>query len=212
MLTAVYAVPPYGSAAAAIHPAAAAQFFERRDIMTEQELLRLAKDEGFLCAMIAPEDIPIDFKFRRYCEQNLCGQYGANYACPPDCGTPEELRDRILAQKHVLVVESIWDVDGFSNIPAMEQAKHTHNSAMRQLMQKVKDAGFSGFCAGYSGCRICDVCGCKEQKPCPYPEQRIDCLSSYCVDVAELAKRCSLDFAWAPNKLYLFGIIAFREA
>ena len=77
-------------------------------------------------------------------------------------------------------------------------------------MQQVRDAGFSGFCTGYSGCRICDVCSCKDKKPCLYPDQRIDCLSSYCVDVAELAKRCGLDFAWTPKKLYLFGIIAFR--
>lgn len=175
-----------------------------------QALLDSAKTEGFLSAAIDPQNIPIDFKFRRYCEQNLCGQYGANYACPPGCGTPEELRDRLLAQEHAVVIESIWDIDGFTDIPAMEQAKHAHNTAMRRLMQQVRAAGHSGFCAGYSGCRICDVCGCKENKPCPHPDQKIDCLSSYCVDVAELAKRCNLDFAWKQGKLYLFGLIAFR--
>ena len=180
--------------------------------MKEQDLLNLATAEGFLAALIDPKDIPVDRKFRLYCEQNLCGQYGANYACPPDCGTPEALHTRLLAEQQVLVITTTWEIEDYSDKTAMIHAKTAHNAAVLRLRQKMKDAGYPGFCAGYNGCPLCDVCNCKTGLPCAHPEERIDCLSSYCVDVAALAKRCDLDFAWTPNKLHLFGIIAFHAA
>lgn len=164
-----------------------------------------------LIAELSPADVPVDYKFRRYCEQNLCGQYGANYACPPDCGTPEALHDRLLAEEHVIVVETIWDIQDYSDKPTVNRAKVTHNANLLCLLQQLRDDGYQGFCAGYNGCPLCKVCNIKKGLPCAHPEDRLDCLSSYCVDVAELAKRCNLDFAWQRNKLYLFGLIAFHK-
>ena len=33
-------------------------------------------------AVVDTADIVFDPSFRPYCEENLCGQYGANYSCP----------------------------------------------------------------------------------------------------------------------------------
>jgi len=179
--------------------------------MTIPELLTLIAEENVLLSPIAPQDVPVNFQFRRFCEQNLCGQYGANYACPPDCGTPEALHARLLAEQQVIVVETVWEIGDYENRDAIHRAKTSHNASMLRMMRKLRAAGFNGFCAGNNGCPLCDICKCKEQLPCAHPEERIDCLSSYCVDVAELAKRCELDFAWTPETLYLFGFLAFHQ-
>ena len=63
--------------------------------MTEQTMIDLALAENFAAAVVVDtKDIVFDPIFRPYCEENLCGQYGVNYTCPPDCGTPEEMRLR----------------------------------------------------------------------------------------------------------------------
>ena len=67
--------------------------------MTEKEILTLAEAHGFRAALVRPEDVPVDAKFRVYCEQNVCGNYNANYSCPPDCGPAETLRQNILSEK-----------------------------------------------------------------------------------------------------------------
>lgn len=174
-------------------------------------LLELARKEGFLPAMISPRQIPVDTRFRAYCEQNLCGQYGANYSCPPDCGDPLELYGRLLAEQQILVVETIEDIDGYDDKETIRRTKASHNAAVLRLMEKLKSAGYAGFCSGYNGCPLCTPCKRRENQPCAHPELRISCLSAYCVDVAELAKRCGLPFAWDPQKLYLFGMIAFHK-
>ena len=58
--------------------------------MTYEQIIQYAIDEGFAAAEIVDtHEIVFDPSFRPYCEENLCGQYGANYSCPPDCGSPE---------------------------------------------------------------------------------------------------------------------------
>ena len=79
--------------------------------MTEAEMIQCAIDEGVAAAAIVDTtQIVFDLSFRPYCEENLCGQYGANYSCPPDCGSPEEMKQRILAHKKALVLQTVWNV------------------------------------------------------------------------------------------------------
>lgn len=179
--------------------------------MTDIELLEFAKGEGFTAALIDPEQVPVDAKFRVYCEENLCGNYGANYACPPDCGTVEELHQKLLKEEKVLIVQTEWDIVSYDDKPSVCRARTGHNAAVMRLMGKLRKAGFHGFCAGYNGCPLCDPCKRKENLPCAHPEERIICLSAYCVDVTELMKRCDIPYSWTPGKLYLCGMIAFHE-
>lgn len=179
--------------------------------MTPQVLLDLAKAEGFLSAVIDPKEIPVDPSFRKFCEQNLCGQYGINYACPPGCGTPDELHQKLLAEETVLVLEMIFEISGYEDKDTIAYARTTHNTAVISLMEELRKHGYEGFCAGYNGCPLCTPCKCHSGEPCPFPEKKIICLSAYCVDVAELAKRCSLEFAWQDGKLFLFGMLALHR-
>lgn len=179
--------------------------------MTDQELLKLAEAEGFTAVMTAPDEIPINPEFRKYCEQNLCGKYNANYSCPPDCGTVAELQQKILSEKKAMILQTLWDIDGYEDKKTIINAKASHNAAALRLMEKIRKNGYSGFCSGYNGCPICNPCKRTENQPCSHPDLRISCMSAYCIDVAELARKCNLAFEWSQKKLHLFGMVAFHE-
>lgn len=179
--------------------------------MNDVELLALAKDAGFAAAIAAPEQVPVDEKFRVYCEENLCGKYGANYSCPPDCGEVAEMRRRILAEEKVLVLQTVHPIDGYGNKPEIHQSREAHNAMVLGLMAAMQNRGLVGFCSGYNGCPLCSPCKRVVNEPCAYPDRRISCMSAYCVDVAKLAEICGLEFSWSEENLYLFGMIAFHE-
>lgn len=180
--------------------------------MEKQALLNIAAAEGFCAAIISPDEVPVDSKFRVYCEQNLCGRYGANYSCPPDCGTPEALHQRLLEAETILVVETVREISGYEDRETVNGARDLHNRALRRLVKAFKATRYDCFCSGYGGCALCTPCKRAENQPCAYPDLRISCMSAYCVDVAELARRCGLSFAWDPKKLYLFGMVALSKA
>ena len=179
--------------------------------MTEKELLLLAEAHGFRPALIKPEDVPVDAKFRVYCEQNLCGNYNANYSCPPDCGPVEALRQNILAEERVLIVQTIWDIAGYEDKETVHKAKKAHNQMVLRLKAEMEKQGYYGFCSGYNGCPLCEPCLRRQNLPCRHPDQRISCMSAYCIDVAKLAERCGLELAWSSEHLYLFGMLAFHN-
>ena len=179
--------------------------------LTDVELLELVREEGFAAAFIDPRDIPVVPEFRMFCEENRCGKFDANYSCPPDCGTVEQLRERILAERRAIILTSHWEVDGYDDKEAVQFARKAHNTAILRIMEAMKKGGWSGFAAGYGGCALCNPCKRTLNQPCAFPEKRISCMSAYCINVAELAQRCGLEFSWDPGKLYLFGMIAYHE-
>lgn len=172
-------------------------------------ILKEAAARGFAAAFLPTAEIPVNAEFLRYCEENRCGNYNANYACPPACGTPAELHEKLLGGKRALVLQSCFDIPGY-NTPEIPRLKKQHTAAIREFMLFLRRAGYEVFGVGYGGCDLCERCSLLDGEPCRLPELRMSCLSAYCVDAAELAKRCGLPFAWDPKKLHLFGMIVFE--
>ena len=166
---------------------------------------------GLAGDMIPAKDIPVNGEFRKFCEDNLCGKYNANYSCPPGCGTVEEVHRRLFAEEKALVLQTIHEIGSYENKTAILESKKNLNITVLHLTEKLRKSGMEGFCLGYGGCPICDPCKQITGEPCAFPEKRISCMSAYCIDVGKLAEKCGLEFAWVPEKLFLFGMIAFHE-
>ena len=178
--------------------------------MTDCEILQLAHDAGFSAAAIIPTaEIVFDAAFRPYCEQNLCGQYGANYSCPPDCGPPEAMSARLLQHPRALVVQTKWQVDDWHDWAQIRHAKQSHNRAMLSMIDRLRQAGHSGLMCGASCCTLCERCAIRDHKPCAYPDRRFSCLSAYCIYVKKLADACNMEYTCADGSLALFGLYAF---
>ena len=179
--------------------------------MTNTELMKLAEKADFRAAVISAKDIPVDGSFRKFCEDNLCGKYNANYSCPPGCGTVEEVHERLFSADKALVLQSIHEIGSYENKEAILKSKKDLNVAVLQMTDMLRKDGINCFCLGYGGCPLCDPCKQVAGEPCVFPEKRISCMSAYCIDVGKLAQKCKMEFAWVPEKLFLFGMIVIRE-
>ncbi len=179
--------------------------------MTNERILEIAREERIFssAAIIPTEELHFDPGFRAYCAENLCGGYGANYSCPPDCGAPEEMRGRILAHRSALVLQTKWDIADYRDAAAIHAAKSAHNGAMLRLIARLREAGHPGLMAGASSCVLCTPCARVSGEPCRHPDIAYSCLSAYCVHVRDLSERCGMDYACADGKLALFGLYAF---
>ena len=178
--------------------------------MTHEEMIRLAAEEGFAAAAVVDTtQIVFDPSFRPYCEENLCGQYGVNYACPPDCGTVEQMKSRVLSHKKALVLQTIWEISDYSDKPAIKQAKGAHNAAQIRLAKQLRKDGCDGFLVGASGCALCSLCAIVEGKPCNFPEYQYSCMSAYCIFVKKLTDQCGMEYDCGEGLLAFFGMYVF---
>lgn len=175
--------------------------------MTKEELVQYAREEGFYAAaVIRTDEIVFDPSFRPYCEENLCGQYGVNYACPPDCGTPEEMKERILRYKHALVVQTVWPIFDYSDKSAIKEAKRAHNAATLRMIKRLRAKGCNGLMIGASGCSLCSPCALTVNEPCRFPEWKFSCVSAYCIFARKLAESSGMEYDCGEKGLAFFGM------
>ena len=178
--------------------------------MVYEEMIAWAVEEGFsAAAVVDTEEIVFDPSFRPYCAENLCGQYGANFSCPPDCGTPEEMKEKVLRYKKALVLQSVWQVGDYKDAAAIKQAKKDHNAAEVRLIKRLRNNGMDGLIVGASGCALCTPCKQTLGEPCAFPQLQYSCMSAYCVYVKHLADTCRMEYTCRDGRLGLFGMYVF---
>lgn len=177
--------------------------------MTNDTILKLALDAGFAdAALVDTAEIPFEPAFRICCEDNSCGKYGVNYACPPDCGTTDQMRRQIQARRYALVLQTLWDVEDPMDPKETKTAKGRHNRMVRALIDQLEEA-HHGFMVGASGCNLCPVCAIVEGQPCRFPDKKFSCMSAYCVYVQKLAEQCGMEYDAGPGVTALFGMYVF---
>lgn len=178
--------------------------------MTKEQIIKSALAEGFSAAEVIDTDkIVFDAAFRPYCEENLCGQYGANYSCPPDCGSPEQMKEKVLAYKSALVLQTRWEIQDFSQTDKLKKAKKIHNAALLRLVKEMRENGHAGFMIGASGCSLCSPCALPSGESCRYPDLMYSCVSAYCIHAKKLAEECNMSYDYKDGILPFFGLYIF---
>lgn len=162
--------------------------------MKPEKIAEIAKNEGFEAAILSPNDLEFDFTYRKYCKENLCGNYAQSGYCPPLCKDAEELKNEVLKHKFVLVLKSSHKISDLSDREKIKAAGQAHNAATLRLLSR-----FQNFGGALAFCTSCDVWA--------PPNSTAACLSAYCVNVAAMAEKCNLTYAYKDPTLPLFGFI-----
>lgn len=175
--------------------------------MTEQEMIQAALELGFAdTALIHTDKLVFLPQFRPLCQENLCGKYGVNYACPPDCGDPEDMKERVLRYPRALVLQTMWNIDDPMDEKQTKPAKGQHNRMTMELRQRLDQPSLM---IGASGCSLCDPCAIVEGKPCRFPDKQFSCMSAYCIFVRELCQRCGMEYDCGPGMVAFFSMLCF---
>ena len=178
--------------------------------MNNDKMIQYAIEEGFSAAEVVDTgDIVFDPSFRPYCAENLCGQYGANYSCPPDCGSADAMKQKVLSHKKALVLQTMWEISDYSDTAAIKPAKAAHNAAEIRLVKRLRAEGCDGFIVGASGCALCSPCAQTLGEPCRFPEYQYSCMSAYCIFVKKLADKCDMEYDCGDGLLAFFGMYVF---
>lgn len=170
----------------------------------------MAIKEGFSsAAVVDTADIVFDVSFRSYCEENLCGQYGANHSCPPSCGTPEDMKQKILRHNRALVLQTIWNIFNFQDKSSIDAVKRNHRDYAFSLIEKLEQKGCHGLMVGASFCSLCTPCAITDGTPCLFPRRQYSCMSAYCIYVKDLADKCGMNYTYKDGVLPLFSMYIF---
>ena len=156
----------------------------------------MAKAFGFTGAAVLPvrEQVVVP-EYRRFCAQNLCGNYGGLPACPPMSGTVEEMTaDMRRYQTALILMIETTPVD-YWDMAEQKAAKQHQNLLTEQLMEQMRADGLTDLLMMGAG-----------------PWKHASCMSAYCVDAQRMADAVHMK-CWADDgKIRYFSLILFQSA
>lgn len=130
-----------------------------------------AKELGFSDAAVMPvSGLTVVPEYRRFCEENLCGNYNKLSACPPESGTVEQMRAKMLSFEKALILQTIVEPADMQDAAEHRKAKVQHNILTEELMTFMQEDGIGEILMMGAG-----------------PWKTYSCMSAYCVDAQKMA-------------------------
>ncbi|MGI6069921.1 MAG: DUF2284 domain-containing protein [Blautia sp.] len=182
--------------------------------MDKERMIDIALEEGFAEAAVIPvEELVFRKEFREICRINDCGNYGANYGCPPDCGEPEAMEERVRKYRYAVVFRSETPVGDLMDSQETKAIKKKHTAMTLRVRRRYEqEGGETGGLSIMAGpCNICTPCKRQTGEPCDHEDLRFSCMSAYCIDAAAMAKACGMELVWSGNLASFFSLYCFEE-
>ena len=155
-------------------------------------LIKAALCLGFAnAAVIDVKDLVFVPEYRKFCEENLCGNYNVVPACPPACGTAEEMLKKAQSYEKALVLQTVLRQPEM-NSDLFKKAKREHNILTEKLAEQIKTAGSQDLLIMSAG-----------------PYKHHSCMSAYGVDAQKMADTAGM-ICWADDgDVRFFSLILF---
>ena len=122
----------------------------------------LVKEAIFLgfsgAAVMDTKELVFVPEYRTFCEENLCGCYNVNPACPPESGTAEEMKQRALQYEKTLVLQTMQE--DMHDSAQYKKDKLLQNKMTEELAEKMKAEGKTDIL------NVCILRGCTEDGRC----------------------------------------------
>lgn len=176
-----------------------------------ESLVRTLTDWGaYRAALIPVTRIEFEPEFRKLCEQNSCGMYGRSWMCPPCVGPVDELIARAKSYRTALIYQTVDSLEDSYDFEGMMAAGRRMNALAQRIRTELADAfGPDVLYLGAGGCRVCEVCAKREDKPCRFPDKALPSLEAYGMNVSRLAQIAGMKYINGQNTVTYFGGVLF---
>ena len=166
---------------------------------------------AFRAKVIQVSAVETDASFRDMCASNACGMYGKCWTCPPDIGPIDVLMAQLRAYSHVLVYQTVGQLEDSYDFEGMMEAGKNHNRIAQSLRSVAAEAGLSEpLHLGAGGCRVCPVCARRTGEPCRHPDLSMSSLEAYGIHVSRLAAQAGMKYINGSNTVTYFGAVFFN--
>jgi predicted metal-binding protein len=145
---------------------------------------------------------------RAVCEQNICGVYGANWACPPGCGSLAECTEKIKRYRRGLILQTVGEIEDSLDLEGMEEAAEAHGNHLREFGDKIRERYPAALLVTAHGCRRCKTCACPGE-PCRFPDRATVSMEGLGIVLADVCKNNGVPFHYGANTQTFTAFVLF---
>lgn len=176
------------------------------------KLRQKALEAGFTHAgNLDPKTIELREDVRAMCAENLCGQYGKNWGCPPACGSLEELKQMLDTCSHGLLVQTVAQLKDEFDVQTMLEAERGHKQRFLDFFQELKKDEPQAIALGAGSCTRCKACT-YPHAPCRFPEEKQISMEACGMLVNQVLKDNGMAYYYGKHTISYTSCYLFRRA
>lgn len=136
-----------------------------------EKLFDLAKECGFnswgKLDVSTLEFLP---EVRDMCAANTCGKYNKSWACPPACGTLEEMRDKVKGFSNGILVQYVGQLEDSLDWEGIQEAAVKQAESFAKMWEELAKEYPHIMAMGTGACTKCAKCTYPDA-PCRFPDR-----------------------------------------
>ena len=156
-------------------------------------------------SLLFPEE-----RIRSYCYENICGNYGKHYMCPPLIGTIEDIKSRLKPYSKAILIRYTEEVDVKLDGRVKSSKTDFHKKTL-ELENFLNKKGIVSWGLVGGSCSFCIECKAISNRPCKHPHKARPSLESLGIDVQKLLENFGLDNRFYSDKIVWTGCILINE-
>jgi predicted metal-binding protein len=169
--------------------------------MTMEELLALGRLYGFEhVGELNVSALEPDPRVREMCAADRCHLYGRCWACPPYCGTLEEIGERIRGYGRGILLQSTGQMEDEFDYEAIQATLQRQQSRFRNLASVVRRAHPHCLPMTSGGCVVCRKCTCPDA-PCRFPDKAMPSMEACGLLVSKVCLDSGLGYHYGPRTI-----------
>jgi len=149
-------------------------------------------------------------EIRGMCEDNRCGRYNKSWACPPACGTLEELRARVLTYDYGVLLQVTGHLEDSFDIETMNATEEASGRALDVLAGRIRPRLKALWAMRAGGCTRCEECTYPD-KPCRFPDRLEPSMEACGLFVSRECERCGIPYYYGPNTMTYVAAVLVKE-
>ena len=176
--------------------------------MELQEALTLAAGCGFdHVHPMAVEGLEFDPRVREMCAADRCRSYGRSWACPPACGSLEEIAGKAGQYARGILVQSTGTLEDDFDMEAMMDTEQLHKERFYALVKQFRRLCPDCLPMGAGTCRLCESCAYPE--PCRHPELVFPSMEACGLFVSKVCQDSGMKYYYGPLTITYTACILF---
>jgi len=137
---------------------------------------------------------------RDMCAADKCNRYDKSWACPPACGSLEEMRERVKGYTAGFLVQTVGELEDSYDWEGIQDAAKRQGESYGKMWDRLEDENISVFAMGTGGCSKCEACSYPDA-PCRFPERMAASMEACGLFVSKVCTDNNLAYNYGPDKI-----------
>ena len=170
-----------------------------------EKLSALAADCGFThSALLDVSTLEFLQDVRDMCNAKQCNRYDKSWACPPACGTLEEMRERVKGYTSGLLVQTVGELEDSYDWEGIQDAAKRQAAGFDRLWDALAPLYPCLYPMGVGGCSKCEKCTYPDA-PCRFPERMAYSMEACGLFVSKVCTDNGAKYNHGPNTITYTG-------